>query len=81
MKWLLSIPKLCLLAIIRFYQLAISPWLPATCRFSPTCSEYGKQAIKRHGAIKGGFLTIYRILRCQPFCKGGYDPVPEKEKK
>ncbi|MGX9135672.1 membrane protein insertion efficiency factor YidD [Rummeliibacillus sp. JY-2-4R] len=61
---------------IRFYQKVISPLTPPSCRFYPTCSNYGIEAIERHGVIKGGYLTIRRILRCQPFCEGGYDPVP-----
>lgn len=51
-----------------------------TCRFSPTCSDYGLQAIEEHGAFKGGMLTLWRVLRCNPFCKAGYDPVPKKKK-
>jgi uncharacterized protein len=61
---------------IRFYRKGISPLLPPSCRFEPTCSAYGLEAIQRHGAAKGGWLTLRRILRCQPFCRGGYDPVP-----
>lgn len=60
---------------IRFYQRAISPGLPASCRFYPTCSEYGYQAIAKYGIIKGGRMAIWRVLRCNPFCRGGYDPV------
>ncbi|WP_110114209.1 membrane protein insertion efficiency factor YidD [Bacillus sp. CGMCC 1.16541] len=67
------------LAVIRFYQKAISPLKPPTCRFYPTCSHYGLQAIKRFGAIKGGWLTIKRILKCHPFHPGGIDEVPEKK--
>ncbi|MGM9965973.1 MULTISPECIES: membrane protein insertion efficiency factor YidD [unclassified Rummeliibacillus] len=63
---------------IRFYQKVISPLKPPSCRFYPTCSNYGIEAIEKHGVLKGGYLTINRILRCQPFCKGGYDPVPEE---
>jgi uncharacterized protein len=61
---------------IRFYRKGISPLLPPSCRFEPTCSAYGLEAIQRHGVAKGGWLTVRRILRCQPFCRGGYDPVP-----
>ncbi|MBM7704827.1 membrane protein insertion efficiency factor YidD [Metabacillus iocasae] len=67
------------LAIIRFYQKVISPIKPPTCRFYPTCSHYGLEAIKRFGAIKGGWLTIKRILKCHPFHPGGIDEVPEKK--
>jgi putative membrane protein insertion efficiency factor len=66
------------LFIIRFYQKAISPWLPPSCRFQPTCSHYGYEAIQVHGFIKGGWLTIKRIGRCHPFHPGGWDPVPPK---
>ena len=65
-----------LLALIKFYKQAISPYLPDACRFTPTCSEYAREAITKYGALKGGFLSMKRILRCNPFCKGGYDPVP-----
>jgi uncharacterized protein len=65
-----------LLALIDFYKKAISPYLPRSCRFTPTCSEYAKQAIIKHGAFKGIGLAIYRVSRCNPFCKGGHDPVP-----
>ena len=65
------------LAVIRFYQKAISPYRPACCRFYPTCSTYAYQAISKYGAYRGGLLAVKRILRCHPFCKGGYDPVPD----
>jgi len=64
------------LALIRFYRKAISPYRPPSCRFYPTCSQYALQAIEKYGALKGGWLAFKRILRCNPFCKGGYDPVP-----
>ncbi|MBK3496106.1 membrane protein insertion efficiency factor YidD [Viridibacillus sp. YIM B01967] len=63
---------------IRFYQKAISPLTPPTCRFYPTCSNYGLEAIEKHGAFKGTYLAIRRILRCNPLHPGGYDPVPEE---
>ena len=62
--------------LIRAYQIVISPLFPPSCRFYPTCSEYGYEAISKYGLIKGGWLTIKRVARCNPFCKGGYDPVP-----
>ena len=65
-----------LIAIIKFYQKNISPLKRSKCPYYPTCSNYGLEAIKKHGALKGGCLTIWRILRCNPFSKGGYDPVP-----
>lgn len=71
--------KKVLLHIIRFYQKRISPHKPRTCRFYPTCSQYGLEAIERFGALKGGWLTIIRILKCQPLHPGGVDLVPEKK--
>ena len=68
-----------LLAAIRFYQKRISPLFPPVCRFYPTCSEYAMEAIGRYGVLRGGFLAFWRILRCNPFCKSGYDPVPDLE--
>jgi putative membrane protein insertion efficiency factor len=66
-----------LLMMIRAYQAVISPSLPPdTCRFYPSCSHYGYQAIYKHGAIKGSFMAAWRVLRCNPFNRGGYDPVP-----
>ena len=69
--WMLLLP-------IRFYQRAISPWLPPSCRFTPTCSQYAVEAISKYGVLKGCWLGFKRILRCNPLCKGGYDPVPPK---
>lgn len=66
-----------LLALIRFYQRAVSPLFPARCRFRPTCSAYAIEAINKYGALKGGWLALRRFLRCHPFYKGDiYDPVP-----
>jgi putative membrane protein insertion efficiency factor len=71
------LPRLPLLALIRLYQLTFSRLMPqGSCRFYPTCSHYGYQAIYRHGLFKGGWLATWRVLRCQPFSRGGYDPVP-----
>lgn len=65
------------LALIRFYQRAVSPCFPARCRFIPTCSHYAYEAITKYGALKGGWLALRRLLRCNPFYKGDYfDPVP-----
>ncbi len=70
--------KRLLIWLIRGYQKFISPLTPPCCKYYPVCSVYGIQAISRFGAFKGTFMTIWRILRCNPFSKGGYDPVPEK---
>ncbi|MBQ1838831.1 MAG: membrane protein insertion efficiency factor YidD [Ruminococcus sp.] len=70
--------KKVLLALIKFYRSAISPYTAPRCKYTPTCSQYGLEAIERFGALRGSALTIWRILRCNPFSKGGYDPVPEK---
>ena len=71
-----NLPRILLLALIRLYQMVISPGLPEnTCRFYPSCSHYGYQAIYKHGAIKGSFMATWRVLRCNPFNAGGYDPV------
>jgi putative membrane protein insertion efficiency factor len=72
----LSPIRLLLTGMIRLYQRFLSPLFPPSCRFHPTCSEYTRQAIARHGALKGIGLGIRRILRCHPFHPGGYDPVP-----
>lgn len=65
-----------LIAFVRAYRVALSPWLGAHCRFHPTCSAYALEALERHGALRGAVLTVRRILRCHPFHRGGYDPVP-----
>ncbi|EHO67874.1 hypothetical protein HMPREF9140_01731 [Prevotella micans F0438] len=65
-----------LLLPIKFYQVAISPYTPPSCRFVPTCSEYARQALLKHGPVKGLMLAIWRILRCNPWGGSGYDPVP-----
>jgi putative membrane protein insertion efficiency factor len=72
-----NIPRIPILALIRLYQKIISPTLPeGTCRFYPSCSHYGYQAIYKYGAIKGSLMAAWRILRCNPFNHGGFDPVP-----
>lgn len=67
-----------LIGLIKLYQYLISPWLPMCCRFEPTCSVYAIEALRVHGCLRGTSLTVWRVLRCQPFCRGGYDPVPPK---
>lgn len=72
-----NIPRITLLGLIRGYQAVISPMMPQnTCRFYPSCSHYGYQAIYKYGVLKGSVMAIWRVLRCNPFNPGGYDPVP-----
>jgi len=66
-----------LIALVRMYQYLLSPLLPGACRYSPTCSEYGLLALRRHGAFRGGWLTFKRVLSCHPWGGHGHDPVPE----
>ncbi|WP_010649111.1 membrane protein insertion efficiency factor YidD [Oceanobacillus massiliensis] len=73
--------KFIFIGLIKFYRLAISPYTPSTCRFYPSCSEYGLVAFRRFGAIKGAYLTIKRISKCHPLHPGGVDFVPEKTSK
>ncbi|MFN2454622.1 MAG: membrane protein insertion efficiency factor YidD [Pyrinomonadaceae bacterium] len=67
--------KTVLIALLKAYKAVVSPFLPPSCRFSPTCSEYAREAIERYGAVRGSYLGAQRILRCHPFHAGGYDPV------
>lgn len=69
-----------LMFVIRCYRTLVSPLLPASCRYVPTCSQYALEAVDTHGALKGGCLAARRILRCHPFARGGYDPVPRAER-
>jgi len=64
-----------LISLIRFYRKSISPMTPPSCKYIPTCSQYALEAIEKYGAIKGGVMSIWRIIRCNPFSKGGFDPV------
>ncbi len=73
LRWIILLPVL-------FYRKCISPLLPSVCRYSPSCSEYMLGSVKEFGLIKGGAKGLYRILRCNPFSKGGYDPVPVNPK-
>lgn len=76
-KSIVKLPSLIFIGIIRFYQLAISPYLGVSkCRYNPTCSSYGIEAFKKHGVFKGFYLTSKRIMRCHPRGGHGYDPVP-----
>ena len=67
--------KFLVLDLLGLYKAMVSPFLPPACRFEPTCSEYAREAVQRYGALKGTWMGLKRILRCQPFCKGGHDPV------
>lgn len=68
--------KYVFMLFIRLYQITIGPLLPPSCRYYPSCSHYGYEAVQKHGAIKGGWMAVKRIGRCHPFHPGGYDPVP-----
>ncbi|MBC7438712.1 MAG: membrane protein insertion efficiency factor YidD [Flavobacterium sp.] len=72
-------PTTPLIYLVKFYQVAISPFTPSSCRFEPTCSAYMIQSLQIHGFLKGSFLGIKRILSCHPWGKTGYDPVPSKK--
>lgn len=77
LAWRLATPvRWGLIRLVRLYQVTLSPLVPGKCRFYPSCSRYFIEAVERHGVIRGVALGSYRILRCQPFCKGGFDPVP-----
>lgn len=64
---------------LKLYKQLVSPWLPASCRYVPTCSEYAAEAVARHGIVRGGLLACWRLVRCNPFVRGGYDPVPNND--
>ncbi|MBO7242960.1 MAG: membrane protein insertion efficiency factor YidD [Alistipes sp.] len=76
LSWIKRILAFPLIALVRFYQVCLSPLKPPCCRFTPTCSQYALQALRKHGPIKGSYLTIRRLLRCHPWGGSGYDPVP-----
>jgi putative membrane protein insertion efficiency factor len=67
--------KFFILDLLKLYKTLLSPFLPPSCRFTPTCSEYTMQAVDKYGAIRGSWMGVKRICRCQPFCEGGHDPV------
>lgn len=75
-RFLIGVPQRLLLAAVRGYRLLLSPWLGSSCRFEPTCSAYALEALHRHGAAAGSYLTGARLLRCHPWCRGGVDAVP-----
>ena len=74
-SYALRLPSFGLLGLIWFYRRFVSPAMPPSCRFTPTCSRYSLDAVKRYGFFKGGWLAFWRVLRCNPFHKGGYDPL------
>lgn len=74
LRRVLDLPKLLLIGLVRFYQAAISPHLPPSCRYTPTCSAYAVEALRKYGALKGSVLAAHRILRCNPWGGTGYDP-------
>lgn len=74
--WIFYLPRSVLIGAVKTYRLLLSPWLGSACRFEPTCSSYALEALTKHGAAAGGALTVYRLVRCQPWCRGGHDPVP-----
>ena len=73
----LNLAQHSLVLLLLFYKSAVSPFLPSACKYEPTCSMYAKEAVERHGALKGLWLAIKRLLRCHPFTRGGFDPVPD----
>ena len=70
-----NIPRTAIVGVVKIYKYCISPLLPPSCRFTPSCSTYMIQAVEKHGVLRGVVLGVWRILRCHPFSKGGYDPV------
>lgn len=73
-KW----PQYLLIGLVKGYRLLLSPWLGSSCRFEPTCSVYAMGVLQQHGAMAGSYLTLHRLVRCNPWCDGGCDPVPEQ---
>lgn len=74
LRRILHLPRLLLVAVVRIYQFVISPHIPSSCRYVPTCSEYSVEALRRYGAVRGSILTVHRLLRCHPWGGHGYDP-------
>ncbi len=77
-SWLARLPVSLLVGLVRAYRYFLSPWLGSNCRFEPTCSAYALQALEKHGAAAGTYLTMGRLIRCHPWCDGGCDPVPDQ---
>lgn len=76
---LFRLPQTILMGLVKAYRLLLSPWLGSSCRFEPTCSAYSLQALQEYGAVYGTYLTLHRLVRCQPWCDGGHDPVPTRK--
>jgi putative membrane protein insertion efficiency factor len=76
LRAVLRLPARLLVGLVRVYQVSLSPYLGGQCRYVPTCSQYMVAAVQRYGALRGGAMGLWRILRCHPFARGGYDPVP-----
>ncbi len=76
MKSVVVLPQIFLIGLVKAYRLLLSPSLGSSCRFEPSCSIYSLQALHQHGAVRGSYLTLHRLVRCQPWCDGGIDPVP-----
>lgn len=74
--WLRELPRCLLIGLVKFYRLFLSAWIGNVCRFTPSCSAYSLEALERHGAAAGSYLTVRRLARCHPWCRGGHDPVP-----
>jgi putative membrane protein insertion efficiency factor len=81
MRQVFGLPQAGLILLIKAYRLLLSPSLGSACRFEPSCSAYGLEALERHGAIAGTGLTLWRLARCHPWCDGGHDPVPTEHKR
>ena len=75
----MAIARSAVVLLLRVYKRLVSPWLPPSCRYVPTCSEYAVEAVERYGAVRGSWMAMTRVLRCHPFAKGGYDPVRSAE--
>ena len=74
LRWLIRLPGEAMIAMVRLYQILLSPMLGENCRFEPSCSQYFILAVRKYGAVRGALLGAWRIVRCNPFCRGGYDP-------
>ena len=78
LRWLVELPRRGLIGLVRLYRFWLSPWLGSNCLYEPTCSAYALQALQRHGAAVGTYLTLARLERCSPWCAAGHDPVPDE---